>query len=79
VASTSPAFRTLIDRSVPVALTIDCSRCWHRLPPSRTEVIRIKTTVLVPLLPHVRQLAAALRTTGGVITTAAGRRVLAWP
>jgi hypothetical protein len=79
VASTSPAFRTPLRCSEPVALTIDCARCWHRPPGSRTEVIRIKTTVLVPLLPHPRQLAAALRTTGGVITTDAGRRVLVRP
>jgi hypothetical protein len=78
VASTSPALRTPLGCSQPVALTIDSARCWHRAPPSRTEVIRIKTVVLVPLVPHRRQLAAALRRAGGVITTNAGRRVLAW-
>jgi hypothetical protein len=42
-------------------------------------VIRIKTVVLVPLLPHLRRLAAALRTNAIVTTTDAGRRVIAWP
>jgi hypothetical protein len=79
VASSSPALRTPLDRSEPVALTLDSVRCWHRAPLSRTEVIRIKTVVLVPLLPYRRQLVAALRRAGGVTTTDAGRRVLAWP
>jgi hypothetical protein len=78
VASTSPERRVPIRCSEPVALTIDTACCWHRAPPSRTEVIRIETTVLVPLLPLRRQLAGALRTAGGVITTDAGRRVLSW-
>jgi hypothetical protein len=76
VAATSPALRSPVSRPQPVVLTIDSARCWHRAPLSRTEVIRIETIVLVPILPHRRQLAAALRTTGGVTTTDAGRRVL---
>jgi hypothetical protein len=79
VASTSAALRSPLSRPRPVALTIDSARCWHRAPLSRTEVIRIETIVLVPLLPHRRRVAAALRTTGGVSTTDAGRPVLAWP
>ena len=76
VAPTSAALRNPLGRPQPVVLTIDSARCWHRAPQSRTVVIRIETIVLVPLLPHRRHLAAALRTPGGVITTDAGRRVL---
>jgi hypothetical protein len=76
VASTSPELRSPLSRPQPVMLTIDSARCWHRAPLSRTEVIRIETVVLVPLLPRRRQLAAALRTTGGLVTTDAGRPVL---
>jgi hypothetical protein len=79
VAVTTPAHRTPLGSSAPVAVTIDSTRCWHRAPASRTEAIRIKTTVLVPLPLHVREVSATLRRTGGVTTTRAGRRVIAWP